>query len=101
MTKVTASLITPILKLGHDPDFGAVAQQAAQLAFPGVAVQAISTLEEAPEASERGEELLLLCNPDAGLLGRAQKALDKGGLPRWAIVIFGVPPEIVMIDVAA
>lgn len=98
MTKVTASLITPILRLGNDPDFAAVTLQAAQLAFPGVAVQAISTLEEAPPASDRGEELLLLCNPDADLLGRARQAVDAGGLPRWAVIIFGGPPEIAAAD---
>lgn len=94
MTMATASLISPILRLGNDQDFVAIAAQAAQLAFPGVAMQAIASLDEAPAAADRGEELLLLCNPDVETLGRAQKAVDAGGLPRWAIVIFGAPPAI-------
>lgn len=90
----TTSLISPILRLGNDPDFAAVAAQAAQLAFPGVAVQAIASLDEAPPAGDRGEELLLLSNPDVATLTKAQQAVDAGGLPRWAIVIFGTPPAI-------
>lgn len=90
----TASLISPILRLGNDSEFVAVAAQAAQLAFPGVAVQAVASLDEAPAAGDRGEELLLLCNPDAETLARAQRTLDAGGLPRWAIAIFGAPPAI-------
>jgi|GEM_PF-841338 Signal transduction histidine kinase len=94
MTTSTASLISPVLRVGHDPEFAAVAAQAAQLAFPGVAVQAVASLDDAPAAGDRGEELLLLCNPDAETLERAQKTVDAGGLPRWAIVIFGAPPAI-------
>ncbi len=90
----TASLISPILRLGNDSDFAAVSAQAAQLAFPGVAVQTIMSLDDVPPAGDRGEELLLLSNPDAVTLAKAQQALDAGGLPRWAIAIFGAPPAI-------
>jgi len=37
---------------------------------------------------------LLLSNPDVETLTKAQQAVDAGGLPRWAIVIFGAPPAI-------
>lgn len=88
-----STLLSPCFRVGDDPEFAAVVDEAVRREFPGVAVQALQRLEEAAPRAGQGDQLLLLCDPSAALQAEALGARDGAGLARWAVVVFGVAQE--------
>jgi signal transduction histidine kinase len=85
------------------PSTRPVALAAAREAFPRAEVVEVGGMEDIRlETGGRGQELLVLTEPDSASAALAIQALNSDGLPRWAVVIMGrdmgefaevVPPE--------
>jgi signal transduction histidine kinase len=83
------------LLVGMNAHSRAVAQTAAEMAFPEAVLKQFDTLDEALESELTPEiQLLALANPGLGELSKAVKALDQGGFRRWAIVAGGTIASI-------
>jgi signal transduction histidine kinase len=83
------------LLVGMNAHSRAVAQTAAEMAFPEAIVKQFDSLDEALKSELRPEiQLLALANPGLGELSKAVKALDPGGFRRWAIVAGGTIASI-------
>jgi K+-sensing histidine kinase KdpD len=84
--------MTPSLLLvgGTNKRFIAVAIEAANLAFPGVSVSSVSSVEEAvARDAAPAPEILAIATADEAGVNQAAQAVDAGKLPRWAVVALG------------
>jgi K+-sensing histidine kinase KdpD len=90
-----------LLVAGNDPRFSAVAAEAAQVAYPGIAITTIGSLKDAVgDGTAEGPEFLVLCDGDEAKIREAALVLDAQKLPRFAVVApgesnSGIPAELV------
>src|SRR3982751_5689198 len=79
-----------ILFVGLPPAALAVARQAVHQAFPNRGIVTMTDLPTAllsPAAS--GPQLLVMADSAASVVIEATQAVEKNGLPRWAVVLLG------------
>lgn len=78
-----------LLSIGLEAKARAVAQEAAQFAYPDLPLVDVPTLADAlGRAPAAGTELLLLGESDQETVTRAAEASDELGFRRWAVVRF-------------
>ncbi len=86
--------ITSCLLMKTDARSRRKAEEALHLGFPDAEVIAVESLDEALKRPESaGLEMLVLVSPDKATYTRATTTFDACGLPRWAVIVAGMPPS--------
>jgi signal transduction histidine kinase len=92
--------ISLLLIAGKDERFIAVANEAANAAFPGSNVERANSLKEALEAARAPiPEILVMAEASEAQIAEAAHALDDQHLPRWAVVAMGPPSGVPFAEV--
>jgi K+-sensing histidine kinase KdpD len=92
--------ISLLLIAGKDERFIAVANEAANAAFPESDVGRVNSLKEALErARARIPEILVIGDASEAQIAQAAQALDDHHLPRWAVIAMGPPSGVPFAEV--
>jgi signal transduction histidine kinase len=90
------------MMMGNAPEFRTIASAGVELAYSGAVVKSVDSITDAAAATgDRGDVVLALLRPARGDITAAAAAVDRFGLPRWGVVVFGdveVPDEVVCIS---